>query len=470
MGTSVGILRANSRLRTTLGKDGVDFLEHALGAFQRILPHVEITQWQQISWKKRESVWVNSRRRQIRVTVAVGSLEDLNSGSLTATVERRRIAVAVQAAGGTLDEREFEICKSIVVRISEVVEGKPSETSGATMRAVHDSFDEDVIAQHIERHHSLEMSITTLFADLHSLSEQTYENRALSFGCIIDSRKRGGSADAIFPRQFLTAKKYKALSDGFRTAYYVSTNGRLLNFVDLEDFETRRASGHSYFPDWVEPLARNSRDGRYGIALSRQGDILVFDGSTLRFSHRNGRWQYWNHNHIVNLLRDRAKAQKVLPRVVSSVVVAIYLNSLAVSFRRSGGLFVILHSRRKLRHIVRLGDAIGDRNRSAQDRDFDEVLKGRKIQGLPSTMAAKLAALDGAIVLSNDCEILAYGAILSPKKAGRLRGTEGSRTKAAIGASNYGLAIKIVRMATLTFITKANHLCASHNLDKMLAE
>jgi DNA integrity scanning protein DisA with diadenylate cyclase activity len=55
----------------------------------------------------------------------------------------------------------------------------------------------------------------------------------------------------------------------------------------------------------------------------------------------------------------------------------------------------------------------------------------------------ELAALDGAIVLANDGEILAYGAVLSPKKAGRLRGTEGSRTKAAIGASNYGLATKI---------------------------
>lgn len=58
-------------------------------------------------------------------------------------------------------------------------------------------------------------------------------------------------------------------------------------------------------------------------------------------------------------------------------------------------------------------------------------------------ITVELAALDGAVVLSNDGELLAYGAILSPKKAGRLRGTEGSRTKAAIGASNYGLAIKI---------------------------
>ncbi len=437
------MLRANSRLRTVLGKDGVVFLEHALGAFQRILPHVELTKWKEIPWKQQELVWVDSRRRQIRVAIPIGLSNIAGSGSLTAIVKRRSVAVAAQVAGGTLDTREFNICKRIVTRISEVMGETPSKISGATMRAIRDSFDEDVIAQHIERHYDLKMSITTLFADLHGLSEQTYENRSLAFGCIIDSKKHETSAYAEFPRQFLAAKKYKALSDGFRTAYYVSSGGRLLSFIDLEDAKSERLTGHNYYPDWAEPLARNSRGHRYGIALSRQGDILVFDEGTLRFTHRNGRWQYWNHNHIVNLLSDRAKAQKALPRVVSSVVVAAYLGALDVSFRRSGGLFVILHNRRNLHQIVRSGDALGDRSRILPDKDFDRVLRGRKIQGLAPMITVELAALDGAVVLSNDGELLAYGAILSPKKAGRLRGTEGSRTKAAIGASNYGLAIKI---------------------------
>jgi hypothetical protein len=436
-------LRANSRLRIALGTHGTEFLENALGAFQRILPHVEITQWEQVAWEKQECVWVNSRRRRIRVTIPIGAPDDPNAGSLTATVRRRSVAVASQVAGGTLDTREFDICKRITARISEVVQQQPSTISGATMRAIRDSFDEDVVAQQIEIHYDLKMSITTLFADLHALSEQTYENKSLSFGCIIDSKRKEKPSHAAFPREFLKEKKYKALSDGFRTAYYVSSAGQLLGFIDLEATKAEALTAHSYYPDWAEPLARNSRGRGYGIALSRQGDMLVFDRGTLRFTHRNGRWQYWNHNHIVNLLSDRTKAQKVLPRIVSSVVVAVYLGALDVSFRRSGGLFVILHNRRNLRQIVRSGDAIGDQNRSLPDKDFDEVLQGRKIQGFSSNVAVELAALDGAIVLSNDGEILAYGAILSPKKAGRLRSAEGSRTKAAIGASNYGLAIKI---------------------------
>ena len=307
------VLRANSRLRVVLGADAAEFLEHALGSYRRILPHVEISGWKQIGRENLESVWVDLQRQKIRVTVPIGSPENVNSRALTTTVTRRRVTVASGAARRTLDRKEFDICKRIATRISEVLRGLPSEISGATVRAVRDAFDEDVIAQHIETYYNLRMSITTLFADLHALSEQSYENKALAFGCVIDARK-AGSASAQFPRQYIAAKKYKALSDGFRTAYYVSGTGRLLDFIDLKSHATKELTGHNYYPIWAERLARNSRGKNYGIALSRQGDILVFDGGTLRFTHRNGRWQYWNHNHILNLLRDRAKAPKVSSR------------------------------------------------------------------------------------------------------------------------------------------------------------
>ncbi len=65
------------------------------------------------------------------------------------------------------------------------------------------------------------------------------------------------------------------------------------------------------------------------------------------------------------------------------------------------------------------------------------------VQTSARTVVAELAALDGAVVMANTGKILAYGAVLDPQRKGRLRAAEGSRTKAAIGASNYGLAVKI---------------------------
>lgn len=83
-------------------------------------------------------------------------------------------------------------------------------------------------------------------------------------------------------------------------------------------------------------------------------------------------------------------------------------------------------------------------------REFDEVIREHNVQSLPRVVAVELASLDGAIVLDNSGRIRAYGAVLQPKKAGRLRGIEGSRTKAAIGASNYGLAVKVSSNGDIT--------------------
>ncbi len=449
------MLRANSKLRQALGPARVDFLEYAAQAIERILPHVQVAPWRESSWAKQASVWASPNRTAIRITLAVGRREDAIGRSLTAEVIRRNLSILGGAARGTLDVREFDICRRISVRISEILGSPIVDGSEASIKAVRDAFDEYVIAQHIEAHYDLPpLSIDSIFAALHTLSEQSYENKALTFGCVIDSQRMLGGEGARFPGDFLTLKKYKALSDGFHTAYYVSGDGKILNFVDLNRLERHGLTEKHHYPYWAEPIARASRKGRCGIALSRQGDILVLDEGTLRFTYRYGRWHYWNHVHIVHLLRDLARTQHVRPQILGRVVGAIYRAALDVSFRRSGGLFVILRNRNSLNQVVRLGEAIADTKRDKRDLEFDGVISKHPIQSLPRAIAVELAALDGALVFANSGCLLAYGAVLQPKKAGKLRGTEGSRTKAAIGASNYGLAIKVSSDGDITVYSK----------------
>jgi hypothetical protein len=448
------MVRRNSTLRTILDTSGVEFIEQCSQAIERILPHVRVTRWSEGKWAKPGSVWTSSARTAIRMTLAIGDASKSTSRSLKAEIERRPLPRSVTSPNKTLDLREFNICRLIASRIDEVSQKELPHWSSASMRAIRDAFDEYVVANHVESYHKLKVSVGSVFEALHTLSEQTYENKALTFGCILDDGPDSKTVDAEFPGVYLAAKKYKALSDGFRTAYHVSGSGALLGFVDLDRFEKKSPTARHYYPEWSEPIARGTRAGRCGIALSRQGDILVFDGGTLRFTYRYGRWQYWNHSHLVNLLRDRARAQRVPTNILGQVVGAIYRAALDVSFRRSGGLFVILHNRNSLRDIVRPGDAIGDSQRGATDTQFDAVVSEHKFQALPRAIAAELASLDGAVVLENAGTIRAYGAVLQPKKTGRLRGTEGSRTKAAIGASNYGLSVKVSSDGDITVYYK----------------
>jgi DNA integrity scanning protein DisA with diadenylate cyclase activity len=199
----------------------------------------------------------------------------------------------------------------------------------------------------------------------------------------------------------------------------------------------------AYCPEWCEDVACASNGDVIGVSLTRQGDVLVLDGGTLRFSYRLGLWRYWNHNHLIDLLRNAARAQRVSPKSIPRVVRALYRSALDVSFRRTGGLFVLLKNQRSIRSLVRQGDAIADNDRGELESSFDKVLPSKSILQLSRRTIAELAAADGAIVLNKKGEILAYGAVLEPKQRGTIHRAEGSRTKAAIGASHYGIAVKI---------------------------
>jgi len=433
------MLRANSKLRQQIGPQGMLFLERAAGAVQRILPHVKLSPWTERDvWLKPGAVWTSPRRTELRLTVSIGERDQ--GRSLIASAERLGLPTRQTAAGRILDLREQDICRRIAHQLSNVLGFSRSTTNGASLRAIGAAFDQQVVAEHLQEHHQLALSPSEVFDALHTMAGQTYENRALTFGCILDPTDWNDS-EVVFPKDFIDSKKYRALSDGYRTAYHLSSFGQVLGFVDLNTFGRRSLTGKHFFPEWAEPMARSSRDRKCGIALSRQGDILVFDEGTLRFTYRNGRWQYWNHAHLITLLRDRARAQRVPPAHLGALVGEVYRTALDVSFRRSGGLFVILRNRGNLRRIVRVGDAMRDHGREREESAFDEAVGTG--EAIPRSVMVEFASLDGAIVLNNSGRMLAYGAVLRPHRTGRLRHSEGSRTKAAIGASHYGLAVKI---------------------------
>lgn len=433
------LLRGNSRLRARLGTSGYQFLCHAAGAVERILPHVEVSGWREVGLAEAGAFWTSQERTSIRIAISVGTA-DTNGRSIVANVQRKHVPVGPGTPDRRiLDTREHDICRRIAWEISAVVGFDDTEVNVASLEAIGASFDELIVAEHLEEHHGLNLSLRSVFASLHKLAEQTYENKSLTFGCIFDKTAKSKSS-LHFPKDFLEIKKYRALSDGYRTAYHLSSTGQVVDFLDLETLRAPALTGKHFYPSWAKSMARVSRANRCGIALSRQGDLLVFDEGSLRFTYRYGRWQYWNHVHLTLLLRDRARAQHVRPTVLGKLIGQVYRAALDVSFRRSGALFVILRNQHNIHRIVRRGDAMYHPKRLAADREFDNALRYKSIAG---AVAVELAALDGAVVLDNSGSLVAFGAVLKPKKSGRVNKAEGSRTKAAIGASFYGLAIKI---------------------------
>lgn len=447
------VIRYPTKMKRLLGERGYAFLQHTLGAIERLLPHIEVSRWEAHKGDKTQVTWASPERRELTLRLCLSLTKDGRSANvaLRASLKRKRVPKGVGAVQRTIDERERDLCERVLGRISGVLRGEPAFEAWESLHAIQIAFDEQIVASHLKEWHALELDLVEVLRRLRELAEQSYENKSLTFSCLLDPQNqtdpdRGGR----FPADFLERKKYRALTDGFRTTYRVSARGAMVRFEDCTSLK-RPTKGKHFFPEWAEHIAAASKQGVCGLCLTRHGDILVFDEETLRFTYRFGKWQYWNHSHIIDLLRNRARVQRVDPQIVGTVANAVYRAALDVAFRRTGGLFVLLRAANKLHRLVLKGDAISDERRPPIDCNFDSALPSKQIQSLSRRLTVELAGLDGAIVLSNKGEILAYAAVLQPRKKGKTGLAEGSRTKAAIGASKYGLAIKISSDGDITF-------------------
>jgi hypothetical protein len=267
---------SNRRLARDLGTAGVAFVTHAANAIERLLPHTEASGWRIGSRADSSVRWTDSSRRELRFTAEL----DVGDGfSVSCQVTRLVAPAGVGAIPRTLDLRERTICEAINNRLTQVLIAPP--TDDHTWSALQESFDESVIATHLRIYHDLGMAPERLFRSFRSLAEQTYESRAISFGCIIDPERESSVTDASrFPEDYLSRKRFRVLSDGYHTAYEITGDGALSGFVHLEPGRAA-ASGRAFFPEWSRGLAGLSQDSRIGIALTRHGDLLVLDQGSL---------------------------------------------------------------------------------------------------------------------------------------------------------------------------------------------
>ena len=191
-------LRSNSRLRRALGEQRLQFLKYGLDALTRILPHVETLGWQASATGAKTSVtFVDANKRQLRLALAL-PLPD-GPWTIRATLHRRKVAAGhVGSISRTIDARE----RMIATEVLEALSRSLAEVHASSLAALRPGFDERVVATHLVSHHHLDPCFSDWLMALRRLAEQTYENKALAFGCIID----GGEQ---------STRRWQALSDRF---------------------------------------------------------------------------------------------------------------------------------------------------------------------------------------------------------------------------------------------------------------
>ena len=286
-----------------------------------------------------------------------------------------------------------------------------------------------------------------------------YENRAISSGVLLldTSADPARGACRVKPTldyaEGLTAvKSFYRLSDGLHTAFLVSREGKVLDIVEVSEWDTRADMPGTLAAPVAALYQAHARatSGNHHICiiLTPSHEIRVFAEGSHVFTFRNATWQ---------LIDVRAK-YAMWQRAVGHEALArlIFQTALDLADSRQGALFVVLRDdsrgldrlvapadRLDLPHEHEPSDGIIDR------RDLLHFAAGRVATDLSPDVFRALATMDGAIVTDARGRLLAAGAILLHSGPASVE-IEGARTAAAFGAAQYGPILKVSEDGQIT--------------------
>lgn len=311
----------------------------------------------------------------------------------------------------------------------------------------------------------------------------SYENRPISTGVML----LGTSADPVRPgvpptsvvvsydESLARIKSFFRLAEGVHTLFLASSEGRLLNIIDIR----RWASGtrqNSLTPRAFQPHARaTAQHGHVCAVLSPSREIMVFAEGTEMFTFRGAAWHLVDAQAKYRLWADAVGDEPLAARV--------FQTARDLSDAREGAIFVVVREpdaaipqlvapadrldlpiQQPDDRTERLGserDPTGEGGPSGSEgpsrRHLLHLLERRTITDLEPSVLMGLAALDGATVIDRSGRLLAAGAILRHPPSQQLdagNGVEGARTTAAMAASQFGPVLKVSEDGVITFFDR----------------
>jgi hypothetical protein len=279
----------------------------------------------------------------------------------------------------------------------------------------------------------------------------TYENRRISTGVILFGSQRDAchalpslpEGALRYSSDLTSTRSFHRLSDGLKTVALVNPEGLLVELVDVEEWAAP-------FRDFEMPAPVAARyqfhsratlcGGHICMILTAYGEIKVFAAGSQVFTFRDGRWHFANTAECYQLWSAAIPDESVAQR--------LFTVALDLAEDRRGALFVVLDDAARVHQLISSEDMLradpsADGVESLVKRRFHYLLRDQDALRLSPSVLESVARIDGAIVLDQNANLLAFGAILQNSIAGASVPGEGSRTAAAVAASHFGAVLKV---------------------------
>jgi DisA bacterial checkpoint controller nucleotide-binding len=300
---------------------------------------------------------------------------------------------------------------------------------------------------------------------LRTTSLSTYENRRISTGALLFGRTPDPCHEVPakppgalrYSPSLTSIRTFYRLCDGLQTLALVDENGFLAEIVDVEEW----AQLYSDIPLPVPSAARyrtHSRatlcGGHVCMILTPNGEMKIIADGVQIFRFWDGRWR----------LTDAERKYRLWAGAVGNSELAerLFVAALNLAEDRRGGLLVVLDDPRNARKLVSMTDLVshlpgnGQQSETSTKDQLHYLLHQKRMLEVPGSVLETIARIDGAIVLDQDGQLLAFGAILRHRDLSELHpeNIEGGRTTAAIAASEFGNVLKISEDGLISFFQK----------------
>jgi hypothetical protein len=296
----------------------------------------------------------------------------------------------------------------------------------------------------------------------------SYENQPISTGVLLlgtseDPTRSGvplSSSRSPYLDSLTGIKTFYRLADGVHTVFLASSEGRLLDIVDIERWggeASRQRTVHVPCAKAFQPHARaTAHHGHVCVVLSPSREIKVFAEGAELFSFRGAAW---------HLLDVQAK-YKLWAEAVGSEPLAqrLFQTARDLAESREGALFFVARDPQRATGALvaaadRLDVPIAEARAPGEPttrRELLHLLEGQSVTTVDPSVLAALASLDGATVTDRSGRLLAAGAILRHTSEHLNAGSviEGARTKAALAASQFGPVLKVSEDGVITFFDR----------------
>lgn len=270
--------------------------------------------------------------------------------------------------------------------------------------------------------------LAKILAQFEAWAEQTYEGRKIAAAVGVNATR--SSQDGVNLLEIFDKPFGMVLANGLETFLTADAGGHVVGHEPLNNLPVKN---ELFSPLRFCHLAEWSKNGRVGIGLTRNGEILVFANEGLIFAKRRGIWHHFTHNAVVKRMALRGCFYPPICK-------AVYRTCLDVSFAKTGGGIALI-KRTKMENfgavkIVDEKDFLGAKNPKGQ---FLKTIIGKPFNELDRHLRQDIVAMDGATILDYHGNVIAAGAIVEV-----IAGSDGGgRLAAARALSKFGLAIKI---------------------------